>query len=203
MSKSDIKLLLVVALLFNFKANSSTTIWKPLSEKIEIAELIFEGVLIDVYSQKEPEIINQISRYENGKVIETFDSPPQIFTTYVFEIKNILKGEHFSDHIEVKMLGGCDKEKEDCVNYSFNYAYNINDRAVMFVSLNKRNNYFKRSDYSSAYNIEGSLGLLTSEGSIKYLRERDKNNEIVSKDVLTLDILKNEIYELEIKKQEE
>jgi hypothetical protein len=178
----------------------SSQIWKPLPVQIEIAEVIFDGILIDIYSQKEPEIINQISRYENGNIIETFDSPPQIYTTYVFEIKNILKGEYFDEQIEIKMLGGCDKETDDCVNYSFNYGYKLNDRAVMFVNLNKRNNYYKRSGYSSAYTLKGSLGLLTRSGYITYFQELDDNNKVVSKEVLTLDILKNEIYKLEIKK---
>ncbi len=195
MNKIKYKVLLVIALFFFMNTHSSTMLWKPLPVRIEIAEIIFEGVVIDIYSQVEPDIKSQYSQYENGKVVRTWEGEPQIFTTFVFKIKDILKGEYLDDQIEVKMLGGCDND--NCIDYSFGYHYNIGDTAVMFVSLNKKNNYYKRSDYSSPYTLKGSLGLLTISGAITYLQELDENNEIVLKDVLTLAILKNKIEELE------
>lgn len=198
MSKINSKLLFVFVIFF-FNNAKSSGIWKPFPVQIEKAEIIFEGVLIEVYSQREPDIKNQASQYKDGNVIKTWDMPPQLYTTFVFEVKDILKGEYFDDHIEVKMSGGCDDDTNMCVSNSTGYGYKINDRAVMFVSLDIKNNYYKRSDYSSAYTVKGSLGLLTREGYITYHQEIDKNNKREIKDVLTLEILKNEIYELKIK----
>ena len=196
MNKIKNKLFLVIALFFFMNTHSSTTPWKPLSIQIEVAEIIFKGVVVDIYSQVEPDIKSQYSQYENGKVVRTWEGKPQIFTTFVFKINDILKGEYLDDQIEVKMLGGCDDTS--CVDYSFGYRYKRNDTAVMFLSLNEKNNYYKKSDYSSPYTLKGSLELLTLEGHITYIQELNKNNKIVLKDVLTLDILKNQIEELEV-----
>lgn len=196
MNRTNNKFLLVIAIFFFSCANSSG-VWMPLSVQIEVAEIIFEGVVVDVYSKREPKIKSQASKYKDGEVIKTWDLPPGIYTTFVFEIKDILKGEYLDNQIKVKMPGGCDEDTNDCVSLSTGYGYKVNDKAVLFVSLNKKNNYYKRSDYSSAYTLKGSLGLLTRDGHITYLQELDKNREIIMKDVLTLEVLKNEIHELE------
>ncbi len=199
MSKVNNKPLILFVLFFSLNAHSSG-VWKPLPETIEIAEIIFEGVLIDVYSKREPGIKSQMSQYKDGQVIKTYDLPPQLFTTFVFEIKDILKGDYQDRLIEVKMPGGCDQTTNMCESFSFGYGYKINDKAVMFLSLNTKNNYLKRSEYSSAYVLKGSHGLLLTEGHITYLEEKNDNNEYVLNDVLTLEILKKMINELEIEK---
>lgn len=199
MNRINNKLLFFITILF-FSNTYTSMIWEPLPAQIEVAEIIFEGVVVDVYSKREPKIKSQTSQYENGKVIKTWDMHHQLFTTFVFEIKDILKGEYLDDQIEVKMPGGCDEDTNICVSSSSSYGYKVNDKAVMFVSLNKKNNYYKRSDYSSAYTLKGTLELLTRDGHITYVEELDKNRKIVLKDVLTLEVLKNEIYKLEIQK---
>jgi hypothetical protein len=202
MSKFKNKLLLAGLIFFSFNTYSSG-IWMPLPETIELAEIIFEGVVVDIYSKREPGIKSQMSQHKDGQVIKTVDLPTKLFTTFVFEIKDVLKGDYHDNVIEVKMHGGCDESKGICVSISTNYDYKINDKAVMFVSLNTNNNYYKRSNYSNAYVLKGSHGLLLTEGHITYLKEKNDNNEYVFKDVLTLEILKNKINELKDKNYKE
>ncbi|MCF6264033.1 MAG: hypothetical protein L3J24_10660 [Xanthomonadales bacterium] len=171
--------------------------WSSLPDKISTSELIFKGVLIEKYYQTEPDYTQ---KHKSNKVDNTRQRIPQVFTVFVFAVDEVLKGEYQEATIEVSMLGGCDEEDagDICVDYSFNYRYEINDNAVMFVNHRKNSNlYQSASAYSTAYTIKGSVEILTTEGSINYIYEKelDENGRPVKKDVLTLDILRQTIFD--------
>ncbi|MCF6226155.1 MAG: hypothetical protein L3J22_07645 [Xanthomonadales bacterium] len=171
------------------------SVWKSLPDKISSSELIFKGVLIEKYIQVEP---NSTQKHKSNKIDNTSQRIPQVFTIFVFAVDEVLKGEYQEATIEVSMLGGCDDTSDTCVGYSSNYKYEINDNAVMFINHRKNSNTYQSANGSStAYTIEGSVEILTREGSINYIYEKElaENYRPIKKDVLTLDILRQTIFD--------
>jgi len=134
--------------------------WISIADQVNDAELIFKGVLVDKYSK-----------------IETIYDKPKTYTTFIFEVKDVLKGRHNNKLIEVKMYEGPNS-----------YNYELDDQVVMFLKINRNNYYLSSYSYGSAFTIQGKVEVLTTENTITYVydKEREKDGDLIIKYALTL-----------------
>lgn len=174
------KIVIYITLLFFFTANtySSTYVLRPISQVIDRTEIIFIGELLETYQKR-----------ENGKD----GSKGYIYTTYIFSITEILKGQYLEDSISVRKLGGCDSEPGDCAEYSFaGYDYKVGEEGLMFINYHSFTNSYRSSrDGLTAYSIQGSLKLLTSTSkTINYVKLKQEDGTYKD-NIFTLAILRD------------
>ncbi|MFK8012580.1 MAG: hypothetical protein AB8B80_11100 [Marinicellaceae bacterium] len=191
MKKMKIILYTILVLsLINSYVFSGQVLLRPTSEDIDRSQLIFRGILVDKYSN-----------YETPLDLEKPDNM-SVFTTYLFKVTEIFKGTYVDEEIEVKMYGGCIEGADYCIETSNDYYYEINDDALMFLNLNKTYGHFQSLNFTTAYKVEGSIEVLTSEGSLRYYYENNNEGKTIRKDVLTLQIVKKLIKDNNEQKNE-
>lgn len=183
MQKLFIHLSMFLMLVFSSSIATEYVI-RPIKEDINEASLIVKGKLIDKYVKQES--LDGI-RYK-------------VFTTYVFEIDDILKGEYSKNTINVKMFGGRDEKAGKWDSNPFSYKYNIDDTAVLFLANYKNTKFFKVTQSSNtAFLVDEKNNLFrffdSNAKSSSYVT-RGKKNNFVDKQNLNLKTLKKIIKEL-------
>ncbi|VAW41972.1 hypothetical protein MNBD_GAMMA01-1605 [hydrothermal vent metagenome] len=125
-----IQLFLTVAiLLISTQSKSESTKDEQLKKFIDKSVLIIEGKLIDKYSREENYKSYTVGK--NRKIKENSEKSG-IYTTYVFEIKEVLKGKYDKKTIKVVRKGGCSEKLGFCMTTSWDYDYALNQVGVYY-----------------------------------------------------------------------
>lgn len=152
-------------------------------EKINKAEVIFIGKLTERYEQMESIL------KKNGESVD------KIYTTHIFEIEEVLKGQLEDENISVKLLGGYDKELKKGAKYNKNtYAYYESpyETALLFLNYDELNKFYYSSlDNDTAFLIHGSIEVISHTNWVPIFEAISKKNP--EEDTVTLDILRKKI----------
>jgi hypothetical protein len=152
-------------------------------ENINNAEVIFMGQLIERYEQMESIIL------KNGESVD------KVYTTHVFNIVELLKGQLKNETISVKLSGGYDSVLKINGKYNknaYHYYREPLETALLFLSYDKLNNfYYSTYDNKSAFLIHGSIEVITDTGWVPIFAPTSK--EKTDEDTVTLDILRSKI----------
>ena len=127
-----IYLVIIWMLLATFESMSKPITDQQLKREINQSALIVKAELVKSYSQEEP--IQRYIKDQNKTTLATVEK--SIFTTYFFHVHEVFKGSLSDKLIKVMMLGGCDKKLGYCDEYSFNYAYEIGEMGLLFLTFN-------------------------------------------------------------------
>jgi hypothetical protein len=183
MQKLFTYLSIFLILVFNTSVSNEYVI-RPIEEHINEATLIVKGKLIEKYVKQES--VDGI-RYK-------------VFTTYVFLVEEILKGKYSKNTIEVKMIGGRDKNTGNWDSNPFAYNYNIDDTAVLFLGYYKDSKAFKvTQSFITAFIVDEQNHLFrffnSNAKSSSYVTW-GKDNNFIQKQNLDLKTLKSIIKRL-------
>jgi len=154
--------ILLTILILSFQLNASSNP-SHLNSFIDKSDLIIHVELIDKFSKKESMLLTY-SINETNEVISKDVMINDIFTTYIFKIKEVLSGDYNDPTIEVKMSGGCDEEEDICLTVSINYEYSLNQEGVIFLKYdNTSGNYFSYSASRTAFKVGRNNTLYTGD----------------------------------------
>lgn len=118
---------------------------------IKKSDLVVHFKLIDKYSKKES-MLKTFSFLEYGEIIEKDKISTGIYTTYTFDIIEVLSGSYNEKTIDVKMSGGC--YGGICATVSIGYDYSLAQEGVIFLKYDKTSgNYFSYAATFSAYKV--------------------------------------------------
>ncbi len=152
-------------------------------EKIEKAELIFVGKLTDRFEKLET------IKLSNG------ETSNRVYTTHIFNISEVLKGQFGKEMISVKLLGGCDSELNKCDKYNrFTYRYDgdPNETALLFLSYDDLNKfYYSIQDSETAFLVHGSIEVITDPDWVPIFASVSKTSS--EQDNITLEVLRNKL----------
>jgi len=191
-----ISIIFIILLVVTGNANAARTGVFSLENDIIDAELIVRGKLVNTFSRSEN--IPRTMQDGNHEILEHI--PSSIFTTYIFNVEEVLKGKYEKENIKILMLGGCDDELGMCVEYSFNYYYEVGEQAVIFLTKSNNNYYKANEGAKSAYSIKNN-NILIRKSSGEYNYEEEYSNKlsvsndkkIIRKNKLTIEGLKTKI----------
>jgi len=186
-------ILTMIMLSFHLNARSSLS---HMDTFINKSDLILHVELIDKFSKKE-NMLQTFSIQENGIAVSKDIMVNNIYTTYIFEVKEVLSGNYNDTTIEVKMSGGCDVEEDICLTVSIGYEYTLNQEGVIFLRYdNTGGNYFSYSATRTAFKIGRNNTLYTGDQehseAEKFADEVIKTSET---EQLTVDSLKQIIIQ--------
>ena len=138
---------------------------------------------------------NIVDYVTNGKEI-IGEIPSSVYTTFVFTVDDVLKGNYIENVVELKMLGGCDES--NCEEWSIGYSFEINEKGVLFLKYDETNKIFRSTQASSTvFHLKKSGELVSksshsSEDKTKLL-VRDRNGKMTILKKLNLSFLISEI----------
>ncbi|VAW47236.1 hypothetical protein MNBD_GAMMA03-1833 [hydrothermal vent metagenome] len=198
-------IIIILLLVIIGKSNAGISGNFSVDGEISRADLIIKGKLIDKFSRSEN--IPRTMRNGNREVIAKI--PSSIFTTYIFKVEEVLKGKYEKDNIKILMLGGCDYELDLCVDYSFNYYYEVGEQAVLILTKTTNDAYKADQGSYSAFSIKNNNILLRKSSGEEEEDENEypnkltfsKNKKITIKRNLTLENLKTKILDWENKNE--
>ncbi|MEZ5472444.1 MAG: hypothetical protein R3E90_11720 [Marinicella sp.] len=125
-----VKVFTTIALIHLSMVVSGTVLIKTtIEEHVEKSSLIIKGTLINKYSKNDFDVIEYSV---NGKGEETGSKSGAIYTTYVFRIDEVLKGNYDNKTIEVKKQGGCNSLGE-CEGGILEYDYEKGEQGVILL----------------------------------------------------------------------
>ena len=152
-------------------------------QKINNSEVIFIGKLSERYEQMETIIL------KNGESVD------KVYTTHIFNIEELLKGQLKNKTISVKLAGGYDSVLKKGGKYNRNtYSYYGEplETALLFLRYDKMNNfYYSTYDNKSAFLIHGSIEVITYGNWAPIFAYTNKGSP--EKDTVTLGILRSKI----------
>jgi hypothetical protein len=170
-----------------------------LEEEIEDSELIIQGHVIDTFTRRE-KIKNYNYNSRDKKIRESSNAHP-IYTTFVFHVDEVLKGDYSRETIDVKMYGGCLSETE-CEIDRTQYNYTVGEQGVVFLKRIFRSEHFRsKSGSYTAFSIHDGqiltrkmLNGFEKVHSLSIQAEKEENDT-----ALTLSSLKSLIRGMEYK----
>jgi len=189
---------LLFLLFYSSFSYSALFINQSTEKLIQSSDLIIKGYVKEKHTQLELTKINSVQVIGNKK--RYYQTEREIIiTTFVIVVQNVYWGKYKQSEIEVKMEGGC--YQEDCVYYSYNYEYKLNDETLIFLKFDGDNKYYvSTSQAYSVFEIEGnklkrkSESYSENENNINY--SKDNKNSITFNQGLTIDSLKKSIMEV-------
>ena len=153
-------MLVLVYLSLSLKVDAGSLIEIPLEKQVDYATLIIKGYLKDKYIKKE-----DITKYyidKDREIVAT--STGGVYTTLIFHVDEVIKGDHSGQEIQVKMSGGC-KESVGCTFDTFSYDFEINEPAVLFLKHKFRSHhYMSTSGAKSVFRLESDHSLAKKPG---------------------------------------
>ena len=168
-----IKIALIV-LLFTITVYATTWIEVPINDEIDEAVLIIKGTLDRKFTKIESIKMDYINK--NNEIM--YSVPESIYTTYIFNVEEVLKGKYINPKIEVKMFGGC--VENICDNYSFTYNYQIGEQAVLFLHYFPNTKIFKVTQSAkTAFRFDNNNLIRKSENNDN---SKNSNYKIMNKD---------------------
>jgi len=188
------KLLLVLTITITGATNAQSELLKDsiLKKYIDQSVLVFQGKLIEKYSREE----NFKNYTINRDRVITESSTPRIFTTYVFEVIEVLKGKYSKKTIKVIRKGGCSKKLDKCIKTTLDYDYSLNQVGVMFLNYRYKSTIYKSiGSYRTALILTEDDTLVSQRSFEENLNSNkitaNKKGEIIYKSNLKLSHLKS------------
>jgi hypothetical protein len=176
-----------ILVLFSFNVYSSFIVEVPLEEEVEEAILIIKGKVVKKYSK-----IENIKHYyyDRNRDIKESKVKDRIYTTFVFNIDDVLYGAYENNSIEVKMQGGC-YDTGICEGSSWDYDFDIEEQGVIFLKHIYKSKYFTSTAGSySAFAIDENNNLYRKSHNY-----HGKNKSEIKHD-LSLKLLKTAINQM-------
>jgi hypothetical protein len=175
---------------------SSLMIEVPISEEINESTLIIKGKIVNKYTKMEN--IKQYYYKRNGEIAES-RIKEFLYTTFVFDIDEVLYGSYQNKTIEVKLQGGC-HDNGICESSSWDYDFNKGEKGVIFLKNIYRSNHYMSTagSYSAFFLTENEFlnrkSNLNNEGKViinqRYLTI-DNSGKTIVKSKLSLEELKS------------